>query len=167
MALPVAPTRQELLHALWLPAVMAPFLFVYVRYRMLTWDVSAANRRDGVDYSPEAWRLSGYVSVLFVLVAYPVMLAEYVEWFWKVHPQLALAFIAFWISLCGWVGVRHSQLQSLSNEKLLKDLEAISHGLPQIPPIAPSRWLQVWGLGNGVAFAVLLFGVMNLLSSLR
>lgn len=36
MAFLLTPTRQDLLHALWLPAVMGPFLWVYVRYRMLT-----------------------------------------------------------------------------------------------------------------------------------
>jgi len=54
MAFAPAPTRHELLHTLWFPALMAVFLFVYVRYRMLTWDVSSANRKDGVDYAPEA-----------------------------------------------------------------------------------------------------------------
>ena len=167
MAFLLAPTRQQLLHALWFPAIMAPFLLVYVRYRMLTWDVSAANRRDGVDYSPEAWRLSGYVSVLFVLVAYPVTLAEYDSWFWNVHPQLTVAFIAFWISLCGWVVVRHFQLQGLSNEKLRQDLQSISLRSAPVPPVVTPRWLRAWGLGNAAVFAVLLAEIVNLLFSLR
>jgi hypothetical protein len=167
MYFPPAPTRHELLRALWFPAVMGPFLWVYVRYRMLTWDVSAANRRDGVDYSPEAWRLSGYVSVLFVFLAYPVMIAEYDAWLWKVHPYLTCALIAFWLSLSGWVCVRHFQLQRGADEKLYKDLEAISHGSPPVPPIVTPRWLWAWGWGNGAAFVALLAGILNLLSSLR
>ncbi len=163
----LAPTRHELLHALWFPVLMAPFLLVYVRFRMLTWDVGAANRRDGVDYSPEAWRLSGYVSLLFILIAYPVMLSDYDEWFWNVHPYLTLSLIAFWSSLCGWVGVRHFQLQGLADEKLQHDLEAISQGLPPIPLVVTPKWLRVWSWANGVALAALLVEIATMLSSLQ
>ena len=167
MAFLLPPTRQELLHALWFPALMAPFLWVYVRYRMLTWDVSAANQRGGVDYSPEAWRLSGYVAVLFVFLAYPVMLSEYDEWLWKSHSQLTLALMGFWISLCGWVCVRHFQLQRRADEKLRQDLETISHGSAPVAPVFTPRWLRVWGWGNVAVLAALLVKIGVVLSSLR
>ncbi len=167
MYFPPAPTRHELLHALWFPALMLPFLFVYVRYRMLTWDVASANRRDGVDYSPGAWRLSAFVSVLFVFLAYPVMLAEYDEWLWKVHPYLTCALIAFWISMLGWVGLRHFQLQRRADEKLHSDLESISRGSSSLPEAPAPHWLRLWGWGNGVACVLLLVGIARLLATLR
>jgi len=167
MAIMLAPTRHELLHALWFPALMAPFLLVYVRYRMLTWDVSSANRRDGVDYSPEAWRLSGYVSALFLFIAYPLMLAKFDEWLWSAHPYLTSSFIAFWMSLCGWICVLYFQLRNRADEKLRRDLEAISHGLPSGTPGVTPQWLQVWGWGNGALLAALLVEISMILSSLQ
>ena len=167
MAFLLTPTRRELLHALWFPVLLAPILSVYVRYRMLTWDVSAANRRDGVDYSSEAWRLSGFVAVLFVFLAYPVMLSEYDEWLWKSHPRLTLALIGFWISLCGWVCVRHFQLQRRADEKLRQDLEMISHASAPVALVLTPRWLRVWGWGNLAVLAVLLIEIGAVLSSLR
>jgi hypothetical protein len=166
MAFLLTPTRHDLFHALWFPALMGPFLWIYVRYRMLTWDVSAASRRDGVDYSPEAWRLSGYVAALFVLFAYPLMLSDYSEWLWKIHPQLTLAFIGFWISLCGWVCVRHFQLQWQADEKLRQDLETISREAVPVTPVFTPRWLRVWGWGNLVLLAALLVKIRTVLSSL-
>jgi hypothetical protein len=167
MYFPTPPTRRELLHALWFPALMAPFLFAYVRYRMLTWDLASANRRDGVDYSPEAWRLSGFVSVLFVFLAYPVMLAQYDEWLWEAHPHLTCALIAFWISMCGWVSVRHFQLQRRADEKLQRDLESLSRRSPLVPPAPAPLWLRLWGWGNGVASVLLLLGIARFLRTLR
>jgi len=163
----LVPTRQELLHALWFPALMAPFLLVFVRYRMLTWDVSFANRRDRVDYSPEAWRLSGYITTLFVFVAYPVTIAEYDAWLWSAHARLTIATIVFWISAAGWLVVRHFQLQSIADEKLLKDLKAISSRSPASPLTASPAWLQAWGWANAILFAMLLAGFMRLVRSLQ
>jgi hypothetical protein len=167
MAFLLTPTRHELLQALWSPALMTLFLLVYIRYRMLTWDVSSANRRDGVDYSPEAWRLSTYVSTLFLFLAYPVMLSKYDEWLWGVHRYLTLGFLAFWLSLCGWVCARYFDHQNRVNEKLMKDLESISRGSAPIPPTVPPQWLQVWGWANGTVLSALLVEIATVLWSLR
>ena len=167
MAVLLTPTRHDLLQALWFPLLMGPILWIYVRYRMLTWDVSVANRRDGVDYSPEAWRLSGYVAALFMFLAYPVMLSKYDEWFWSFHPQLTLTFVTCWSSSCGWVCLRHFQLQRQADEKLRQDLETISHGSAPTAAVVSPRWLQIWGWGNLVVLAALLIKIALLLSSLR
>jgi len=167
MSLLIVPTHHELLVALRFPVLMAPILFFSIRFRMLTWDVSAANRRDGVDYSPEAWRLSGYVTLLFVLLAYPFALSDYREWLWEVHPQLSVACILFWLSFCGWVFVRHLQLRDQEDEKLLKDLESISRGGPATPAVVSPPWLKTWGWGNGIGLILLSVGIARLVGSLR
>jgi hypothetical protein len=167
MAFLLAPTRHELLSALRFPLIAAPVLLVFIRCRMLIWDVSRANRRDGVDYSPEAWRLSVYVTVLFVLVAYPLTLSEYDEWFWEAHPQLTTAFIALWISSCGWICARHFELQRREDERLREELEAISHGSPPPSPAGAPWWIRLWGWGNGAALAFLSVGIAEVVRTLR
>jgi hypothetical protein len=158
----LAPTRQELLAALRFPAIMAPFLLVFIRYRFL-WSYVASGSTDGA----EAWRLSGYLTALFVFVAYPISLSKYDDWFWTTHSELVLLFILFWLSLAGWTLVRHFLLQGLADEKLQKDLESISSGLPPRPAIVSPAWLRTWGWANCIGFVFLVALVGRVVGSLQ
>jgi hypothetical protein len=75
MAASMPPTRHDLLIALRFPVLAGPFLLVTLRYRFFGPHVWSARFRDGVDFNREAWRLSAYLTVLFVFVAYPVVLS--------------------------------------------------------------------------------------------
>ena len=88
MAASMPPTRHDLLIALRFPVLAGPFLLVTLRYRFFGPHVWSARFRDGVDFNREAWRLSAYLTVLFVLVAYPVVLSKHDDWLWSVHAQL-------------------------------------------------------------------------------
>jgi hypothetical protein len=160
-------TRHEFLTALRFPVLIAPFLLATVRYRFFGAQVISARLRDGVDYAPDAWRLSGYVTVLFVLIAYPAALYDHGDWLWSMHPRLSGAGITFWLSLCSWVGIGYFQHRAQEDEKLKKDLESISREVPSSPPAASLGWLRVWGWANAIGFGFLLVGIADLLKSLR
>src|ERR1700688_2056784 len=145
MALLLAPTRLELLAALRFPAIMAPLLVVFIRYRFL-WSYVASGNIEAA----EAWRLSGYLTTVFVFVAYPVTLSKYDAWLLTTHSDLVVFFVLFWFSLAGWTLVRHFLLQRLADEKLQKDLESISSGLPQSPAVVSPTWVRTWGWANCV-----------------
>jgi len=162
MPILLAPARQELLAALRFPLMMAPFLVLFIRYRFL-WPYVASESMEAV----EAWRLSGYLSAVFVLMAYPITLSKYDDWFWLEHSELVLFFIFFWLSLVGWTLVRHFLLQRLADEKLQKDLESISLGSPQPPAVVSPSWLRTWGWANCIGLVFLVGAVGRIVGSLQ
>jgi len=159
MAASMPPTRHDLLIALRFPVLAGPFLLVTLRYRFFGPHVWSARFRDGVDFNREAWRLSAYLTVLFVFVAYPVVLSKHDDWLWSVHAQLSTAFVVFWLSSAGWLAVRQIQLRNLADQKLFKDLAAISQGRPETPPFTTPVWLRAWAVANAIALGCRIAGI--------
>jgi len=142
--------------------IMAPFLLFFIRYRFL-WSYVASRSTDGA----EAWRLSGYLTAIFVFVAYPITLSKYDDWFWETHSDLVVLFILFWFSLAGWTLIRHFLLQRLADEKLQNDLECISLGSPPPTPVVSPRWLRAWGWANCIGLALVVVGAGGVVASLH
>lgn len=122
--------------------------------------------RDGVDYGPEAWRLSTYITFLIVMAAFPLSLARYSTWLWTEHGYLTLCAMLAWISLGGWVVVRHFSAEKQASDQLGRELNSISRGLP--PPAVAGRpqWLVAWGWLNAVAIALVMITMMRIAASL-
>lgn len=156
-----------MLAALRYPFIVAPLLLVFLRYRILGSHVLSARLPDGVDFDAEAWRLSGYLTALIVFVAYPAVLSDYDDWLWSAHTSMTVGFLAFWLSSAAWVVARHFQLKNLTDEKLFKDLAAISEGVPVTRGIRTPGWLRAWGVVNAVAFAGLIVASLLLVRTLR
>ncbi|MFZ0816025.1 MAG: hypothetical protein WAM78_10925 [Candidatus Sulfotelmatobacter sp.] len=111
--------------------------------------------------------MSGSFTAVFVFVAYPLTLSKYDDWLWKAHSDLVVLFTLLWFSLTGWTLVRHFLLQRLADEKLQKDLESISSGLPQSSaPVSPT-WLRTWGWANCIGLVFLGAGVGRIVGSLQ
>jgi hypothetical protein len=162
MVLLLPPTRPELMASLRFPAIMAPFLLLFIRYRFLWSYVAAGSTKAG-----DAWRLSGCLTAIFVFVAYPITLSKYDAWLWTMHPWLVALFVLFWFSLAGWTLFRHFVMQNMANEKLQKDLAWISRGSPlSADPVSPI-WLRTWGWANCFGLILLVVGAGMVVDSLK
>lgn len=144
---------------------MAPITLLFLRYRIVFWQKVSMNIRDHVDYGSELWRLSGYITVLFVMAAYPLSLQRYFGWFWAEHSALALSLLLLWISLGLWILIRHQLFEKQADEQLRGELDSISTGVKPSPRVLP-QWLRTWGWANLVAFVLVLVVVLRLLLSL-
>jgi hypothetical protein len=161
-----APSRHELIAAFEFPLLMAPVLLLSLRYRIFFWQRVSMNLRDQVDYSPELWRLSAYVTALFVAAAYPLSLARYRGWFWTEHRALLVSALFLWTSLCTWVLVRHFSVEKHADDQLHRELESISNGTGPISAGGSPRWLRIWGWSNCVILLLFLVAMLRVLLSL-
>jgi len=155
-----APSRLELVNALRFPLVATPLFLLYLRYRFFAWQKYSINNKDHVDYAPEIWRLSAYITALFAAAACPLSLAKYGDWLWAEYQGLTIFTLFFWGSLCAWVLILHFALGKRADDRLRNELESISRGGTPKPTAGIPPWVEAWGWLNAAAFllVLLLFG---------
>jgi hypothetical protein len=159
----LAPSRHELIVALRFPLLLALTSPFFLRYRIFSREKISAIIRDRVDYGPEAWRLSVYITFLIVMAAYPLSLARYGSWLWAEHRGLTICALVGWFSVGAWIVIRHFSAEEQAGDQLRRELDSISRGVRPEPAAGCPKWLAAWGWLNAVALGLILVAIMRVL----